>query len=194
MDHAWCACLRSVDAAEYNAVSLFQRGVANSVSSVARRLGHREVQNTDFAYNAVQCQRHNRRKGIKNNLIISTITQFVNLLYQAANYLTYSSLPHCTNRRIQITCSNWRHWELENVRIFYIEAVRYSSLSGSRCDSMAVSLRGGKSEKLLKGRNTFTMKYKEVTRKVADTRNTKYRVIQNDCRGFNNLSYTIHLR
>jgi hypothetical protein len=23
---------------------------------------------------------------------------------------------------------------------------------------------------------------------------TKYRVIKNDCRGFNNLSYTIHLR
>ena len=25
-------------------------------------------------------------------------------------------------------------------------------------------------------------------------RETKYRVIQNDCQGFNNLSYTIHLR
>jgi len=26
-----------------------------------------------------------------------------------------------------------------------------------------------------------------------DARSKKYRVIQNDCRGFNNLSYTIHL-
>ena len=80
MDHAWCACLRSVEAAEHNAVSLFQRGVANSVSSVARRLGYGEEQNTDFAYNAAQCQRHNRGEGIKNNSIIGIITQFVNLL------------------------------------------------------------------------------------------------------------------
>jgi len=138
MDHAWSACLRSVEAAEYNAGSLFQRGVANSVSTVASRLGHREEQNTDFAYNAAQCQRHNRRKGIKNNSIISIITQFVNLLYQAANYLTYSSLPHCTNRHIRVTCSNWQHWEMEKVRIFDIGAARYSSPSGSRCDSKGV--------------------------------------------------------
>lgn len=56
---------------------------------------------------------------------------------------------------------------MENVRIFYIRAVRYSSLSGSRCDSKAVSLRE-KSEKLLRGRNTFTIKYKQVTRKVEE--------------------------
>jgi len=29
---------------------------------------------------------------------------------------------------------------------------------------------------------------------AVDTRHCKYRVIKNDCRGFNNLSYTIHLR
>jgi hypothetical protein len=33
-DHAWRACLRSVEAAAHNAVSLLRRGVANSLTAV----------------------------------------------------------------------------------------------------------------------------------------------------------------
>ena len=48
-----------------------------------------------------------------------------------------------------------------------------------------------KSENL---RNEDSMFHRNVCIHTKEHKFSKYRVIQNDCRGFNNLSYTIHLR
>ena len=37
-------------------------------------------------------------------------------------------------------------------------------------------------------------KGKQLRLRILKDQRTKYRVIRNDCRGFNNLSYTIHLK
>ena len=49
-----------------------------------------------------------------------------------------------------------------------------------------------------KTHNSFSYKYQSVNAVCCESFGTpvwvKYRVVQNDCQGFNNLSYTIHLR
>lgn len=57
----------------------------------------------------------------------------MNLLYQAAKYLTHSSLPHCTKHTFVLLAANGNTDKPKNVGAFDTAAVEYSSLLAGSC-------------------------------------------------------------